>query len=332
MVSDARPRFTIVSAVYNVAPYLPDFIASLEKQTFGLERVRDRGGRRRVHRRLAGRSSQPGRSGGPSTVTVVTQPNAGQGAARNTGIRRARGEWVTFPDPDDVLAPRLPRDRRRVPRASTPRPTWSRPTAGSGTTSRQGRSTPHPLRTMFHARPARSTSRRPGALPRQLSRRVLPARPDPRARASTLRRPGPPELRGRPLQLPLPARHDRPRGRLPRRPGTTTASAPTRLHAPDLAGPPRSLRRGARATATSTSCDVRRELHGEVPSWLASFMLYELRLVLHPDRRAGADRRPTEGAAAERFHELVRRDPGASSTSDDPAAHDVLASRGRPGW
>ena len=39
MVSDARPRFTIVSAVYNVAPYLADFIASLERQSRGLDGV-----------------------------------------------------------------------------------------------------------------------------------------------------------------------------------------------------------------------------------------------------------------------------------------------------
>ena len=31
----ARPRFSIVSAVYNVAPYLPDFIASTLATGFG---------------------------------------------------------------------------------------------------------------------------------------------------------------------------------------------------------------------------------------------------------------------------------------------------------
>ena len=38
-------------------------------------------------------------------VTVLHQPNAGQGAARNRGLAAATGEWVSFPDPDDVLEP-----------------------------------------------------------------------------------------------------------------------------------------------------------------------------------------------------------------------------------
>ena len=39
-----------------------------------------------------------------ATVRVIHQENAGQGAARNAGIKVATGQWVTFPDPDDVLA------------------------------------------------------------------------------------------------------------------------------------------------------------------------------------------------------------------------------------
>ena len=33
-MASARPRFSIVTAVYNVEPYLPDFIASIEAQHF----------------------------------------------------------------------------------------------------------------------------------------------------------------------------------------------------------------------------------------------------------------------------------------------------------
>ena len=39
MTSLPSPRFSIVSAVYGVAGYLEDFIASIEKQTFPLDRV-----------------------------------------------------------------------------------------------------------------------------------------------------------------------------------------------------------------------------------------------------------------------------------------------------
>ena len=38
-------------------------------------------------------------------VVVLQQDNAGQAAARNTGLDAATGEWVGFPDPDDVLHP-----------------------------------------------------------------------------------------------------------------------------------------------------------------------------------------------------------------------------------
>jgi len=38
-------------------------------------------------------------------VQVITQPNAGAAAARNTGLTRARGDYVQFLDADDLLAP-----------------------------------------------------------------------------------------------------------------------------------------------------------------------------------------------------------------------------------
>jgi hypothetical protein len=37
---------------------------------------------------------------------VIRRPNGGQGAARNTGIHAAAGEWIAFLDHDDLWAPR----------------------------------------------------------------------------------------------------------------------------------------------------------------------------------------------------------------------------------
>jgi glycosyltransferase involved in cell wall biosynthesis len=96
------PRFSIVTAVYNVERYLPEFIASIERQTFGLDQVEiilvDDGSTDGSVQVLEQWAEQL-----PGTVRVIAQANAGQGAARNAGMAAARGEWVTFPDPDDVV-------------------------------------------------------------------------------------------------------------------------------------------------------------------------------------------------------------------------------------
>ncbi|HEU4572575.1 MAG TPA: glycosyltransferase family A protein, partial [Candidatus Limnocylindrales bacterium] len=99
-----RPRFSIVTAVYNVEPYLRDFIDSIEGQTFDHSAIEvvavDDGstdGSLRILEEWA-RSTD-------LAVVVLSQPNAGQGAARNAGLEHATGEWVTFTDPDDMLAP-----------------------------------------------------------------------------------------------------------------------------------------------------------------------------------------------------------------------------------
>jgi glycosyltransferase involved in cell wall biosynthesis len=91
-----------VTAVYNVARYLDDFIGSIESQTFPWEAFEviavDDGSTDDSLRIL--REWEQRR---PGFVTVVTQANSGQAVARNTGMELARGAWITFTDPDDVI-------------------------------------------------------------------------------------------------------------------------------------------------------------------------------------------------------------------------------------
>ncbi|MBW9209494.1 bifunctional glycosyltransferase family 2 protein/CDP-glycerol:glycerophosphate glycerophosphotransferase [Mumia sp. zg.B21] len=87
--------------VYNVAPYLEECLESVLSQA--LQRIEviavDDGstdGSGDILARFAQRDRR---------VTVVRQTNAGQGAARNLGVSRARGTFLTFLDADDTLPP-----------------------------------------------------------------------------------------------------------------------------------------------------------------------------------------------------------------------------------
>ncbi|HWU23977.1 MAG TPA: CDP-glycerol glycerophosphotransferase family protein [Nocardioides sp.] len=100
-MSQRRPRFSLVSAAYNVSAYLPEFIASVEAQAGGIDDVEvvmvdDGSSDSTVAILEAWAARNP-------AVRVVSQENAGQGPARNRGMAEATGEWITFPDPDDVL-------------------------------------------------------------------------------------------------------------------------------------------------------------------------------------------------------------------------------------
>ncbi|MFJ4715762.1 CDP-glycerol glycerophosphotransferase family protein [Streptomyces sp. NPDC088785] len=93
------PRLTVVVPIYNVEEYLADCLESLSAQTLrDLEVVMvDDGstdGSGTIARAHAERDTR---------FRLVEQPNAGLGAARNTGVRHATGSHLAFVDSDDVI-------------------------------------------------------------------------------------------------------------------------------------------------------------------------------------------------------------------------------------
>lgn len=72
----------------------------------------------------------------PEIIRVIHQPNAGAGAARNTGLAQARGEYIEFLDSDDLLLPekfaRQVEDLQRNPQAGVSYCITLRPAGGRG--------------------------------------------------------------------------------------------------------------------------------------------------------------------------------------------------------
>ncbi|MFJ4297479.1 CDP-glycerol glycerophosphotransferase family protein [Curtobacterium sp. NPDC089689] len=95
-------KMAAVVAVYDVARFLPDFFASLEAQTYPLERIQlvfVNDGSTDDSLAVLEKWAQHRQS----HVTIVDQPNRWVAEARNAGISRLQAEWVTFADPDDVF-------------------------------------------------------------------------------------------------------------------------------------------------------------------------------------------------------------------------------------
>ncbi|MCL2736343.1 MAG: glycosyltransferase [Propionibacteriaceae bacterium] len=94
-------------AVYNTAAYLPEFLASLRGQTAGsysVEYIFVDDGSTDESAELIQQWLHSHASKDAVTGLLVHQDNAGPSAARNTGMRHASGDWVTFPDSDDYLS------------------------------------------------------------------------------------------------------------------------------------------------------------------------------------------------------------------------------------
>src|SRR4051794_27139056 len=92
---------SVVVPIYNVAPYLDECLASIARQTRAeLEVVMVDDGSTDDSAAIAARFADT-----DPRFTLVRKANAGLGAARNTGLEHATGEYLMFVDSDDSLAP-----------------------------------------------------------------------------------------------------------------------------------------------------------------------------------------------------------------------------------
>ncbi len=99
------PLISLVVSCFKVASFLPAFLESLRRQTVSLKTVDlifvndgSPDDSRGIIRAWMQRHARQAR--------LVDQENQGLCGARNAGMAVARGTWVSFPDPDDVLDPR----------------------------------------------------------------------------------------------------------------------------------------------------------------------------------------------------------------------------------
>ena len=94
-------RVSIIVPCYNSTRYLSACVDSVLAQTmpdFEVLLIDDGStdGTLALAQALAARDAR---------LRVLHQENAGVSAARNLGLAHARGEWITFVDSDDLLAP-----------------------------------------------------------------------------------------------------------------------------------------------------------------------------------------------------------------------------------
>ena len=93
----------MIVPVYNVQNYVSECVASLTKQTFqDFEIILVNDGSTDSSPAMCEQLARE-----HENIRVIHRENGGLSAARNTGIGHARGEWLTFVDSDDSVAPEM---------------------------------------------------------------------------------------------------------------------------------------------------------------------------------------------------------------------------------
>lgn len=98
-VSEIPPLLSVIVPVYNVEQYLSPCLESIVNQAYqNLEIIVVDDGSTDDSLLIAQKFGAV-----DDRISIISQMNAGLGAARNTGIRVATGQFVTFADSDDIV-------------------------------------------------------------------------------------------------------------------------------------------------------------------------------------------------------------------------------------
>lgn len=100
-------KISVVIPCYNAENYIDRCLKSLESQTYGIENmeiilVDDVSTDGTCGRLLRFEEKYP-----ENVLVIACEKNAGPGAARNTGMQYASGEYIAFADADDAAAPEM---------------------------------------------------------------------------------------------------------------------------------------------------------------------------------------------------------------------------------
>ncbi len=99
--STSTPLVSVIIPIYNTSAYLSRCLNSVARQTYQrLEILLIDDGSTDASGTIADRFARQDRR-----FRVIHQPNRGQSAARNAGLRQATGAFISFIDSDDAVAP-----------------------------------------------------------------------------------------------------------------------------------------------------------------------------------------------------------------------------------
>lgn len=94
-----KNKVSVIVPVYNTAKYLPRCLDSILSQTYSnLEIITVNDGSTDNSLEILETFAKK-----DSRITIITQKNQGLSAARNTGLKKTTGEYITFVDSDDAI-------------------------------------------------------------------------------------------------------------------------------------------------------------------------------------------------------------------------------------